>query len=394
MTTDDSAGDRRADLEALIADLVRIETENPPGNEKPGAEFIADWFDSCGVDAQLVLEPDEKRPQVVAHVGDGEPTVVLNGHIDVFPAGDRSRWTHDPYGADIVDDSLYGRGCVDMKTGVALGMLAVRDLGAELDDGHLDGSIIMHAAMGEETAEPGTKRLVELGYDGDYGIVLEPTELETVTSTKGLAWYEITVVGEPEHAAYPDLGVNAISQALPIVEAIEAYDEQVRTREHELCGCEYATITNFEAGTKENVLPESATITVDRRFSPGRSVEEIDAEIDEVITEAIADRDIEVTWERTRVYEPSETSPENDVAQVFRELSSTIDGVSGTPRGVRWACDVRNLVNDAGMEHAITWGPGDTTQAGTVDERIDLNEAETGLELLKSGIRELLEDGR
>jgi succinyl-diaminopimelate desuccinylase len=376
------------DLTELIAGLVSRESENPPGNEAAVSEFIHEWFAERGIDADLVEEPYADRPQVAACVGDGEPTVVLNGHIDVVPAGKRSEWSHDPYGAEIDGTDLYGRGSVDMKSGVAVAMRALADLEPELSSGDLDGSLVFHAAIGEETAEPGTKRLLELGYDGDYGIVLEPTELHTATSEKGLAWYEITVTGDPSHASRPEQGVNAIQKARPVLDALSAYDERVRERTDPLVGQAYATVTEFEAGTKENVVPEEAVITVDRRFLPEESAEGIDAEFEELLSAVAEEHDVELSWERTRTYESAAIPTDSHIAELLRTHSAAEAGVPTEPWGVKASTDVRNLVNDAGME-AVTWGPGDLAQAHTYDEHVELTEAATGLRVLEATLREL-----
>lgn len=380
----------RENLETLIANLVSIETENPPGNERPGSEFIHDWFQDRNVDAELVYDPYEDRPQIVAEVGDGDPTVVLNGHVDVFPAGDRSRWRHDPYGAETVDGQLYGRGSIDMKTGVALGMLAMARAQAFAERDELDGRVLMHVAVGEESGEPGTQRLVERGNVGDYGVVLEPTSMVSYTSTKGLAWYRITVTGEPAHAAYPDQGDNAVLRAVPVVEALQEYDERVRERDHPLCGREYASITQLDAGTKENVIPESTMITVDRRFSPNRSVEDVDAEIEEALSGVTEEHDVTVDWERTQLYESAETDPDNIAAEIFRGHSAAATDIPTEYAGADWSCDFRNLINEGDMTHSIVWGPGDVSQAGTFDEHVDLDEAEVGLRVLTDAVDDLL----
>lgn len=380
---------RNDELDDLITNLVSIETENPPGNEHPCAEFVAAWFEDRGIDADIVDKPEPERPQVAARIGEGSPTVVLNGHIDVVPAGDRDQWEYDPYAAEIVDGQLYGRGSTDMKSGVACGMLTAATLREEIESGTLDGSLVVHAAMGEETADPGTKTLLEEGYDGDYGVVLEPTGMRTATSEKGLAWYEITVDGQPSHASRPDQGVNAIQQARPVLDALETYDDEVRGRADDLLGTAYATVTMLEAGTKENVLPEEAVITVDRRFLPSESITEIDTEIDTVLQEAAATHDIDVEWERTRTYEAAEIPVDNSLAAVFREHSHDIAGVDPAPWGIQGATDVRNFVNDADIE-AITWGPGDLDQAHTTNEHISLEAAATGYDVLTSAVRDLL----
>ncbi len=384
--------ERTETLAALVGDLVRIETENPPGNETECAERIVEWFDEHGIDAELVEEPYTDRPQVGVRVGGGDPTLVLNGHIDVVPAGETDEWSHDPYGADVEDGRLYGRGSVDMKTGVAIAMLATAELADDIEANELPGSIVFHAAIGEETAEPGTKTLLEQGYGGDYGVVLEPTGMRTATSEKGLAWYEITVSGEPSHASRPDQGTNAIQSAQPVLDALADYDENVRTREDELVGRAYATATMLEAGTKENVLPERATITIDRRFLPEERVQDIDAEIDDLLGEVAEAHGIDVSWERTRTYESAAIDVDSPLAGVFRRHSADVADVATDPWGVTASTDVRNFVNDAGIE-AITWGPGDLSQAHTYDEHVVLSAANDGLDALLGAAREVLDGG-
>jgi succinyl-diaminopimelate desuccinylase len=385
--------DTQERLTELVTALVSRETENPPGNEAAAATFIREWFAERGVDADLVEKPDPERPQVAAQVGDGDPTVVLNGHIDVVPAGTRENWSHDPYGAEVVDGVLYGRGSADMKTGVALAMLATVDFAAAFEAGDLDGSVVFHAAMGEETAEPGTKTLLEAGYDGDYGVVLEPTSMRTATSEKGLAWYEITVAGDPSHASRPDHGDNAIANARHVLDALARYDARVREREDALVGTAYATVTELEAGTKENVVPEEATLTVDRRFLPAESVADLDAEIEELLAEVEAEHGVETSWTRTRTYESAEVPVDSYLAEVFREHSAARAGVSTAPWGIQASTDVRNFVNDAGIE-AVTWGPGDLDQAHTFDEHVDLASAATGLDVLEAALTDLFEGGQ
>lgn len=375
----------------LVTDLVSTETENPPGNEAAAAEFIHEWFEQQGLAPDFIQKPYDDRPQVAVRVGDGDPTVVLNGHIDVVPSGNREMWSHPPYAAVVEDGTLYGRGSADMKAGVAIAMLATVDCANAFDAGELDGSVVFHAAIGEETAESGTKTLLESGYTGDYGIVLEPTSMRTATSQKGLAWYEITVTGEPSHASRPDHGVNAIEQARKVLDALDTYDAKLREREHELLGSAYATVTQFDAGTKENVVPEDATITVDRRFLPSESAVQIDDEIDDLLTEVTREHGVEVTWERTRTYESAEIPTDSRIAEIVRDHSACLADVSREPWGITASTDVRNLVNDAGID-AITWGPGDLDQAHTYDEQIELSEVKTAYEALQASLRDLFED--
>lgn len=378
------------EITELVQKLVQIETENPPGNEQRCAEYIHGWFKDHGIETQLIDDPEEDRPQVVAQVGDGDPTLVLNGHTDVVPAGDREEWTYDPYAGTVDNGKIYGRGTVDMKAGLAIGMLTTRDIGEELEQGNSSGSIIFHGAMGEETGDPGTKTLLEKGYTGEYGVVLEPTGMRVATATKGTAWYTITVSGEPSHASRPDQGTNAIENANLVIEALTEYGTDIRSREHKLVGTAFASLTEFSAGTKENIVPERAEITLDRRVLPDERFEDIDEELNSILEQLTDDHGIETEWERYQKYEPSLTPEESRVTEVFRRNVSELTDVPTEPWGIPAATDTRNLINSADVD-AITWGPGDLSQAHTFDEHIYQQEVEDGLQVLKQAARQLLQ---
>lgn len=390
-----STAERSAELEGLARDLVRIPTENPPGNEGAAAEFVYDWFREEGIDATLLEEPDPDRTQVGARVGDDGPTVVLNGHLDVVPAGDPDGWSVDPYAGVVEDGRLYGRGSVDMKTGVALAMLVARDLAPEIRSGELSGSVVVHTAMGEETADPGTRALLERGFDGDYGIVLEPTDFRVATSTKGLSVYRVAVEGVATHASQPDSGTNAIDEARPLLDAIDGYDAELRDREGSLCGGGFATVTEIEAGTDSNlaVIPDRAELVLDRRVLPGEDPDAVDAEVEAVLDRVREEHGVETEWTRIQTYASSSIPVDHPLATSLRTRSVEAvggDGGVGDPWGIEAATDARNFVNDAGIP-AVTWGPGDLDQAHTVDESIDLADAAVARDVLEDVVREFIE---
>ncbi|WP_224338130.1 M20 family metallopeptidase [Haloprofundus halobius] len=390
---DDPSGSKQypTDLPSLAAALVRIESENPPGNESACAEYVHEWFTYHGVDSTVVDKPDPDRQQVGARIGSGRPTLVLNGHLDVVPAGDPDEWTFPPYGGVIEDGRLYGRGSVDMKTAVAIAMLVALDLRSEIENGSLDGSIVVHAAMGEETADPGTKSLLDAGFDGDVGVVLEPTQCRVATSEKGMAWYEISWPGEPAHASDPDQGTNPIDHVRSVLAKLDDYDARLRERRDPLCGRAYATVTQISAGAGSNkaVLADRASVILDRRILPDETISEVDDEVDGVISELNRDLSIEATWERAETYSSAEIPIDHPLAEVFREHSTAVADVSPEPWGIRASTDVRDFINHADIP-AITWGPGSLAQAHTVDEYVDLNDMKDGLEILKRTARTIL----
>ncbi|WP_138006243.1 M20 family metallopeptidase [Halalkalirubrum salinum] len=385
------------EIGSLAAALVEIPSENPPGNESPAARFVHEWLTREGITAELIEEPDPDRVQVAAHVGTAAgPTVVLNGHLDVVPAGDRDRWSVDPYGGTIEDGRLYGRGSADMKTGLAIAMCLLRELAPELRSGDLPGSVVFHAAMGEETANPGTKTLLERGYGGDFGIVLEPTDFRVATSTMGLAVYRIAVHGESTHASQPDTGENPIDAARPLLAAIDDYDRELQRRDTTLAGAARATVTEFESGVGSNlgVIPDTATLVLDRRVPPGESIDAVDSEIHALLDRVQTDYGLDATIERIQTYESSSIPIDHPLARLLQERSVEAVGPGGgvaEPWGIEAATDARNFVNDAGIP-AVTWGPGRLEEAHTADESISLADAAIGREILTGVVRTLLRD--
>ncbi|WP_135824025.1 M20 family metallopeptidase [Halorussus ruber] len=389
--------DGLADLTDLAADLVRVPTENPPGDERPGAEFVVEWFEERGIDARLVEAPDPERAQAVAWVGenpetapDDSPTLVLNGHLDVVPAGDPESWTRDPFGGTVEDGVLYGRGSADMKTGLALAMLTLRDLAPEIESGNLDGSLVFHAAMGEETGAPGTRTLLDEGYGGDRAVVLEPTDFRVGTAAKGVVTYRVGVSGSASHASRPDQGVNAIDAARPVLAAIDDYDDRLREREDPLVGKAYATVTEFEAGTDSNmaVLPGRAEFLLDRRILPDETIETVEAEIEDLLAGVERAAGVETDRSLVKHYASAGIPADHSLAERFRDLSAEMADAPREPWGLEAATDAREFV--ARGTPAIIWGPGELAQAHTVDEHIDLGDAVAGLEILKKGVRETL----
>lgn len=370
----------------LLADLVAIDSQNPPGKERECAEFIHSRLRDWGLDSRLVSAPFDDRPQVVATVGNEDSsagTLVLNGHIDVVPPGDRTDWSVDPFEGVVRDGKVYGRGASDMKAGIAAAMLAGRAAAAS---DAFDGHLVLTFAVGEETAEPGTKTLLE-DVEGDYGVVLEPTELQVQTAGKGLAWYDISIHGDACHASRPHLGRNVLAGLLSMNGAIAEYQEEISERVHPLLGKSLCTPTVADVGGKENVIPGRGHITFDRRFLPSEDITTIDTEMSDLF-DPLRDDGFEVTVERTRTYEAAEIPVDAEIAEVFRDHSVEISGVDPSPAGKDAATDQRNFVNDAEIP-AIIWGPGSPSQSHTVDEWARTDLLYQSVEILCQGMTDL-----
>ena len=147
----------------LASKLIKIPSVNPPGDTSEIAAFVKDYLEEEGVAVEL-CEPAEKRVNLIAEIGERESdrVLVLNGHLDVVPIGDRSRWSFDPFSGEVRDGYLLGRGASDMKGGLAGIIYAFKRL-VKFED-QLRGRLKLVCVADEETGGTcGASYLVENG---------------------------------------------------------------------------------------------------------------------------------------------------------------------------------------------------------------------------------------
>ncbi|MFQ5997914.1 MAG: M20 family metallopeptidase [Candidatus Bathyarchaeia archaeon] len=388
----------------LLRRWVNIPTENPPGNEKPLAEDICARLQGWGFNAEL-FEVLPNRPDAIAVLkgSEGKPRLIFNGHTDVVPAGSLSQWKiSEPYKALVKNGRLYGRGSADQKSGlVAMTMAtkAVKDAGVKLK-----GDVILTYAIGEEMGEPGTRALfTKKGLKADYGIVTEPTltkeGLRVATAESGLVWFHIFVKGKSTHASTPWAGINAISKAMKVVQALEQYHQNIQNRTHPLIAPPRCVVTNIEAGIKENVIPDLCKITVDRRIIPTESTEQVIKEVTQTLEELKRDDpdfQYEVKYgpayyptEGTGVYDAAEISQKSRIFEIISSNQKEVTGYSAKPWGTPYSSDMRNLVHQGKVE-AVTFGPGMVENVHQPDEYVAVDDLIKSTKIMALTILDLL----
>lgn len=211
---------------AFVQQMTRIPSENPPGDTTILAEFLTGWLNERMLDHR-VEAPVPEWPNIVASFEGGATGkhLILNGHLDVFPGGDPTQWSDDPFSGNIVDGKLYGRGVIDMKTGTAASFLAYMYL-HELRE-HLTGKVTLTAVSDEETGGTwGTKYLMENFPDetlGDCVLNGEPSTPQTIRiGEKGPLWIEMLVRTAGGHGAYTHVSGNAIKDSAAIIARLES----------------------------------------------------------------------------------------------------------------------------------------------------------------------------
>src|SRR5688572_8166671 len=254
--------DRDRLIERLRA-LVTIPSENPPGEEAAVARVVRSQCEELGLTVSE-HETEPGRPSVVARYGDGPPTVGFCSHIDVVPAGDPTLWSHDPYGAEIQDGQMHGRGSSDAKGPVAAALEAVN----ALQDAGVEGSIELSLVADEETMGlKGAKPLVEQKVlTAPHVIVGEPTSLRIVRAQRGPCWFRIVTKGVAGHGSAPERGVNAIKHMAAILLHLE---ETLPDITHPVVGGPTINVGVVRGGEKVNVIPASCVAEIDRRTIPG-----------------------------------------------------------------------------------------------------------------------------
>lgn len=222
------AKSRSGELVQLVSDLIKIPSENPTGSQREVVDFVKNYLKEAGISCEEVgSNPD--FPCVVAQIGSEEGfSVILNGHVDVVPAGDRAQWEFDPFSGEITDKLILGRGTSDMKAGVA-GILFAMKVLAE-SGAQLKGNVRLHIVSDEESGgEYGTQWLCENGYaeNADACLVAEPTTHSTIEiGQKGRVDLKFKSYGKSAHGSLAGFrGENAILKLMKVLEHVDMLRE-------------------------------------------------------------------------------------------------------------------------------------------------------------------------
>jgi succinyl-diaminopimelate desuccinylase len=216
-----------AEIVGVCRDLVRIPSENPPGDTTDvfahAQELLTRWKFPF-----TLVTPAPGRQNLFATWDTGRPGrhLALNGHLDVFPAGPRARWARDPYSGDVENGRLHGRGTTDMKAGVTASLFTLRYLRDQ--ERGLAGKVTLSLVCDEETfGEHGARHLLARHPEclGDALLNGEPGTPEIVRiGDKGLVWASATFRTPGGHSAYPHLSESAIHRAMRFLEAARAIE--------------------------------------------------------------------------------------------------------------------------------------------------------------------------
>lgn len=314
---------------ALTQDLVRIPSENPPGDEHAIQEFIKQLLESYGYRVKRIDSPSG-RPNLVLEWGEGNegPSLLFNGHVDVVPPG--PDWSQPPYCGDIIDGRLLGRGAADMKGGVAA-IIEVAAVFAEVNPA-MTGRLVWTIVSDEEAGgEHGTGFLCDGDhFDADMAIVAEPSEFRLSVSENTLMWLRFETRGRQEHTINRPQAVNAVEAMIPVASEMIALRDEVSSLRHPQLGSPILTINTFNGGLKTNIVPDRCVMEVDFRYPAGLGLdlESVGKRIDETLERLkVADPTLDIRYDVHG--KPGFEQPED--MEIVRHIWKAHEAVVGSP---------------------------------------------------------------
>lgn len=382
---------------ALLSRL--IQQPSVQGNEKGVQAIVIDHLKSLGLEVD-VWDPDfkelSKHPYFVAsretYAGSpnvvgvlrgtgGGKSIILNGHIDVVPEGDRTKWTNDPFSGNVIDGRVYGRGTTDMKGGNVSMLMALE---AIIRSGvKLKGDVIFESVIEEESGGIGTLATLTRGYKADAALIPEPTNMKLFIKQQGSMWFRVTVEGRSAHAGTRYEGVSAIEKSVIVQQAILQLEKDRNAR---ISDPLYSTIPipvpinigKILGGSWPSSVPDLVTIEGRIGVAPH---EEMNA-VKEELKKCMASTSASDPWLREHPVKveffgaqwvPNTLEATHPFSELMKKSYHEVYKKSVTIEASPWGTD-GGLLGKVGEIPTLVIGPGETRLAHYPDEFIDIGE--------------------
>jgi len=379
----------------FLSHLVKV--KSLVGQEGEGQKFYADACRKLGMRIEM-FTPEKNhikihpaytpidleypgRPNVIAEMagaGRGR-SLILNGHIDVVSPEPLPLWTVDPWGGQVKENRLYGRGSVDMKAGLAANLYALKAL---LDCAFRPkGKVTLESTIEEELGgSGGTLACFIHGVKADGLVISEPSAEKVCVTHPGIKYFRVTVFGRTAHAALSHTGVNAIVKIVPIIKALEALDlDRAKRLSYPLVERQTGRPCNLslgkmQAGDWVSTVAGWATLECRVGFVPGETREQIVAEVQKIISSSVkddpwfAERPPKVEWfgwDTDPWVEPLDSA----LLKSFQETGKKIYGTAPELSGASGGLDAR--FGPYFKTPALSFGPTGANYHG-IDEYVEL----------------------
>ncbi|MBY0122727.1 peptidase [Bacillus sp. S/N-304-OC-R1] len=330
----------------------------------------------------------------------GGRSLILNGHIDVVPEGDRNDWLQDPFSGHIQDGKLYGRGSTDMKGGSVALLLAMESI---ISSGiRLKGDVIFQSVIEEESGGAGTLAAVLRGYKADGAIIPEPTNMKLFPKQQGSMWFRITVKGRSAHGGTRYEGVSAIEKMLPIITKLQDLE---KNRNERITDPLYEgipipipiNIGKIYSGEWPSSVPDIAVIEGRIGVAPHESMEAVEKELEAALAEVISndqwllENPPKVEWFGGR-WLPGNMNEDHPLMETISNAFKNVKKHEPVIEASPWGTD-GGILSAVGNTPVVIFGPGITEAAHDVNEFISIDDVFDAAEIIALSIMNWCEIG-
>lgn len=389
----------------LLVELVKADSTQ--GNEKAAQKIVIETLHDLGLDVDVWEQGGEEflnHPYFVSPRTEfkGSPNVVgikkgtgggrsliLNGHIDVVPAGDVEQWEHHPYSGKVVDGKLYGRGATDMKGGnvsLLLALAALQSLSIKLK-----GDVIFQSVIEEESGGSGTLSAILRGYKADAAIIPEPTNMKIFPKQQGSMWFRIHVKGRSAHGGTRYEGVSAIEKAMIVIKHLRKL-EQIRNERISDPLYEKVPIPipinvgTIEGGNWPSSVPDYVKLEGRFGVSPDETIDEAKSEMEnwllalKDVDPYFAEQPVSIEWFGAR-WVPGAIETDHDIMKDLIANYQKVIGEVPIVEAAPWGTD-GGLLTKVGATPTVVFGPGVTEKAHHPNEYIEIEKVFEAAEII------------
>ncbi|TFG29578.1 M20 family peptidase [Candidatus Thorarchaeota archaeon] len=351
---------------SLLKDMVSTNSENPPGREDAIAKIIKEHVEAYGI--SCVSIGPRKRPNLIFFSHEEQKgDLLFHGHMDTVPIGDLSSWEYDPFGAEVHEGLLFGRGACDMKGPVSA---IVEALILYTEEKH-EQPLLVLTTSDEESGCSGAGEVAKSGKLSGvkFGVCAEPTDLQVLIGEKGIFWFKVIAEGKSAHGSRPEEGINAINDCMDAIGIIASkpfpYDED------ELLGKPTLNIGMIEGGIKVNVVPAHCEAQLDMRTVKGQTPESLTNLMNERLDLAGLSNRVRIQYIHGK---PAVSTPLNSkIVNITKDQVLQVTGVVPSISTATYGTDCSVLQPKIGITNVIC-GPGSIKQAHQPNEFIRLDQ--------------------
>ncbi|MBV1757320.1 MAG: M20 family metallopeptidase [Dethiosulfatibacter sp.] len=372
-------------------ELISIEGHKEVDDkESKVADYIQKLLEKEGIEAELDLI-EENRPNVYGYIRGEEEGIELmfNGHTDTIPG---FTMDYDAFKPFVKDGKIFGRGSADMKAGLTAAlasMIAIKRSGVKLKK-----TVMFAGVIDEEERSKGTERLIEKGIIPKMVIIGEPTQLEVSIAHKGMEWMEVKFKGRSTHGSRPHEGINAIYMASEFNRLVmEELQPEIESKQFDLVGNGSINVGVINGGNDPNIVPDTCTIQIDRRWLPNETLESIYKEVQDLAQKVIDKFGGSFETREMRELTASMINAPHSIAiehPLVIEAVKAVEKHTNTKRKPRdfpaWS-DAGLLSNHSEAE-CIILGPGNINQAHANDEFCEIDQVIQGTNIYFDLIQE------